>query len=100
AWNGNNPWFLGQQPGKCNLSRCRILPLRDLAKEINKSSICLHCLRRESRQDVAEIRTVELGVFVHLSGEEALAERAKRDEADAQLLESGQHLDFGTLRPQ
>ena len=43
---------------------------------------------------------VELGVLVDRAGEEALAERAERDEADAELLERRQDLLLGLAPPQ
>src|SRR5262245_40915693 len=64
ARNGNDPRLLGQEPGERDLSRGRLLPFSDLAKQINQGLIRSPSLRREARNDVAEIRTVERGVFV------------------------------------
>src|SRR5438093_1451513 len=34
AWDWNDPRFLSKQPGQRDLSRCRLLPLGDRAKQI------------------------------------------------------------------
>src|SRR5216684_3858572 len=72
AWDGNNPRLLGKQPGERYLSRCRLLPFCDLAKQINQGQIRFPGLRRKAREGVAEVGTVERRVFVDLSREEAL----------------------------
>src|SRR6266550_2816123 len=82
AWDGNNPRLLGKQPGERYLSRCRLLPFCDLAKQINQGQIRESCLRRKARDGVADVRTVERRVFVDLSREEALPQRAVGNEAD------------------
>ena len=46
----------------------------------------------EARDGVAEVAALELRVRVDRAGEEALAERAERDEADPELLERREHL--------
>ena len=50
--------------------------------------------------DVAEVRLVKRRVLVDLAGEEAFAERAERDEADAELLERRHDLRLGLSPPQ
>src|SRR6266496_4365426 len=83
-----------------DLSRRCLLPFRDLAKQINQGQIRLPSLRRKTRNDVAEVGTVERCVFVNLSREEALPQRAVWNEADAEFLESRQHFRFRASRPQ
>src|SRR5881628_2472096 len=39
ARDWNNPRLLGEQPGKRDLSRCRLLPLPDPAEQINQDLI-------------------------------------------------------------
>src|SRR6266849_5651537 len=85
--NRNDPWFLGQQPGERDLSRCRLLAFCDLAKQIDQSLIRFSSLWRKARDDVAEIGTVEGRVFVDLSCEEALPQWAKWNEADSEFLQ-------------
>src|SRR5262249_43083476 len=96
----NNPRFLGQQPGERDLGRRRLLPLGDLAEQINQGLIRLPSLRREARDDVAKVGTVECRVFVDLSCQEALTQRAEGNEADAQLLKGWQHFFLGFSPPQ
>jgi hypothetical protein len=59
AGDGNDPRLLRKQPCERDLSRCRLLPLCDLAKKINEREIGLPSLRRKARNNVAEVRTVE-----------------------------------------
>src|SRR4051812_39570030 len=71
AGDGNDPRLLRKQPGQRDLSRGRLLPLRDVAKQIDQPRIRLASVRREARDDVPEVRTVEGRVLVDLPGEEA-----------------------------
>src|SRR5439155_2115930 len=83
ARDRNNPRLLGKQPDERYLSRCRLLPFCDLSKQINQSLIRFPSLRRKARESVAEVGTVERSVFVNLSREEALTQRAVWNEADS-----------------
>jgi len=47
----------------------------------------------KTRNNVAEVSLVELGIFADLAGEEALAQRAEWNESDAEFLEC--RYDFG-----
>ncbi len=96
----SRPRLLGKQPGERYLSRCRLLPFCDLAKQINQGLIRLPSLRRKARENVAEVGTVERRVFVDLSREEALPQRAVWNEADAEFLEGRQHFHLRASRPQ
>src|SRR5947209_4780469 len=89
--NRHDPRLLGKQPGKCYLSRCRLLPFCDLAQQINQGQIRLPSLRRKTRDDVAEVGTVELRVLVDPSREEAFTQRTKWNEPDSEFLERWQH---------
>ena len=100
ARDRNDPRLLGQQPGERDLSRCRLLPFCDLAKQIDQGLIRFPSLRRKARDDVAEVGTVERRVFVDLSREEALAQRAEWNEADPEFLERRQHFLFRASPPQ
>ena len=64
----------------------------DLAEQIDQRLVRLAGLRREARDGAAEVGAVERRVLVDLAGEEALAQRAERDEADPEFLERRQHL--------
>src|SRR5262245_60785186 len=100
ARNWRDPRLLGKQPGERYLSRRRLLPFRDLAKQINQGLIRLPSLRRKAREDVAEVGTVERSVFVDLSREEAFPQRAIWNEADSEFLEGRQRFRFRPSRPQ
>src|SRR5947209_11826819 len=96
ARNRHDPRLLCEQPSERDLSGRRLLPLRDLAEQINQRLIRLPCLRREAREEVAEVRAVEGRVLVHLACEEALAEWAVGHEADTEFLAGRNHF---RLRP-
>ena len=88
----DDPRLLGEQPRERDLSRGRLLPFGDLAEQINQGVIRFSSLRREARNDVAKVGTVERSVFVDLSGEEALTKRTEWNEADSKFLERRQYL--------
>jgi hypothetical protein len=92
--------FRASKPGERDLGRRRILPRRDPAEQIHYSLIRFAGLRREARERVAEVGTVERGFFVDLAREEALAQRAERHEANAEFLERRQHFLLGIPRPE
>src|SRR5439155_14456690 len=96
ARDRHDPRPLSEQPGDRDLSRRRLLASGDLAEELDQSLVCLPGLRCEAGNDVAEIAAVERRVLRDRAGEEALAERAERDEADPELLEGRQYLLLGT----
>src|SRR5712691_10880646 len=100
AWDRYNPRLLRKQPGKRNLSRCRLFPLCDAAEQIDQGLICLESLRREARKGAAEVGTVELRAFVDLPREKALAQRAVRDKSDSEFLQGWYHFLFRSPRPQ
>ncbi len=58
AWDWNDPRLLGQQPRQGDLSGRRLLPLADLAEQINQGLIRLERLRSEAREGAAEVGTV------------------------------------------
>src|SRR5712691_9819822 len=94
AWDGNNPRLLSEQPSERDLSRRRLLSLRDLAEQINQSLVRFPRLRRKARESVAEIGTVECSVFVDLSREKAPTQRTVRNEADSEFFECRQYFRF------
>src|SRR2546429_805644 len=100
TWNWNDPRLLGQQPRERDLSDGRLLPLTDLAEQINQGLICLERLRRETRKGAAEVGTVEGRFLIHLSREKTLAQRAVSNEADAEFFERRYHFLFRSSRPQ
>ena len=99
AWNGDDPRLLSQQPGKCDLSRCRLLLFCHAAKQIDQGLIRLESLRCEARQSAAEVGAVKGRVFVDLARELAFAQRAIRDKSDAKFLKGRYHFRFRLSPP-
>ena len=97
AGDRNHPGLLGENPRNCDLGRCRVLPLGEVADHINYSLVRLAILCREARDNVAEIALVELRIFLYRSGEESLSERTERNESDAKLFECRQDFLFRAL---
>src|SRR5258708_36712517 len=100
AWDRYNPRLLGQQPRERDLSRCRLLSFRDAAEQINEGLIRLESVRREASQGATEVGTVELGAFVDLPRDKALAQGAVRDKPDSYFLQRWYKCVFGDHRPQ
>src|ERR1035441_3301589 len=92
ARDWNNPRLLRQQPSERDLSRRRLLPFSNGAKQINQGLIRLERLRREAREGAAEVGFIEGRFLVHLPREEALAQRAVGNEADSELFKGRYHL--------
>src|SRR5262245_6317682 len=100
ARDWHDPRLLGEQPGERYLSRRRLLPFSDLAEQINQGLIRFPGLRCKAREGVAEVGTVEGGVFADLSREEAPTQRAIWNEADPEFLEGRQSCRFRASLPQ
>src|SRR5437879_9284085 len=96
----NDPRLLRKQPSERDLSRCRLLPFCDFAKQINQRLIRFASLWGKARDDVAEIGAIELRIFGDLASEEALTKRAKGNESDPEFFEGWQHLLFRASPPQ
>src|SRR6266568_2176125 len=96
----NDPRLLGQQPCQRDLSRRRLLPFSNSAKQINQCLIRLERLRREARQHAAEVGTVEGRFLVYLPREKPLAQRTVGNEADAEFFEGRYHFLLRGSRPQ
>src|SRR5208283_3178801 len=90
----------GQQPRQRDLSRRRLLPFSNRAKQINQGLIRLERLRRKARQRAAEVGAVKLRVFVNFAGEKTLAQRAVGNEADAEFFEGRYYFLLRGSRPQ
>src|SRR5438046_9411761 len=87
AGNWNDPRLPGHQPCERDLGDGGLRPLTDLAEQINQGLICLERLRRETGKGATEVGTVESRFLIHLSREKTLAQRAVRNEADAEFFE-------------
>ena len=100
ARDWNDPGLLSEQPGECKLRGGRVLACGDFDQEVYQSLVCPPGLRRETRDDISEVRAAEGSVLVDLPGEETFAEGAKRNKANAEFLECWQHGDFRFSPPQ
>ena len=74
--------LLGKQPSKRELSRRRLLLLREFAEQINQSLVRFTVLRAKAWDGVAEIRVIDLRIFVDLAREKTLTKWAKWNESD------------------
>src|SRR5580692_6922102 len=90
----NDPRLLRKQPSQRNLSGCRLLPFCDVGKQSNQGLIRSSSFWGKARDDVAEIRAIELRILGDLAREKALAERAKWNESNAKFFEGRQHVLF------
>jgi RNA polymerase sigma-70 factor (ECF subfamily) len=67
ARNRNDPRLLCKQPSKRELSRCRLLLLREFAEQINQRLVRFTVLWVKAWDGVAEIRAIELRIFLDLA---------------------------------
>ena len=70
AWNRNDPRLLGKQPSKRELSRCHLPLFREFAEQINQRLV-------RAWDGVAEIRVIELRIFVDLACQKTLTDHAQ-----------------------
>ena len=80
--------------------RASFSSLRDLDYQINYGLVRFSVLRRKARNDVAEIRFVELRICVDFAGEEAFPQRTEGNKSDAEFLERRHHFRFRLSPPQ
>src|SRR5436305_5293967 len=100
AGDRHDPGLLGEEPGERDLGGRRALALRDAPEQVDQRPVRLPGLRGEAGDGVAEVGAVERGVLVDLAGEVALAQRAERNEADAERFESREDLRFRFSPPE
>jgi hypothetical protein len=96
----NNPRLLSKQPCDRDLGRRCLLLGGNFAEQANQRLIRFSGLRREAGDDVAEIGSVELGVFADRAREESLPQRTEWDKADPKLLKRRQNLLLRLSPPQ
>src|SRR6267154_365153 len=87
AWNRNDPRLLGKQPGKRELSRCHLPLFREFAEQINQRLVRFTVLRVKAWDGVAEIRVIELRIFVDLACQKTLTKRSKWNESDPEFFQ-------------
>jgi hypothetical protein len=75
------------------------MPSANPAQETDETLIDIALFRSKPRDGAADVAFIELRVSRDRAGKEALAERAKRDHADAEFLEHGKDLVLGLARP-
>src|SRR5260370_22597146 len=73
----NDPRLLRKEPSEGYLSRCRLLPFCDLAKQINQRLIRFSGFRLKVRDSGAEICAIEFCIFGDRASEQALSKSAK-----------------------
>src|SRR5215218_5287575 len=100
SWDWHDPGPLFQQPRKRDLRRSGLLAVCEGLQPLYEREVCLPVLLRESRNDVAEVSSVERRLVVDLAGEKPLTERAERHESDAELLERRKNFCLGLSPPQ
>src|SRR6266567_626228 len=90
--NRNNPWLLGQQPGKRNLRACCVLTFSNKTQSLNNPLIRFEILFVEARNDLAEVRVAEISVFFNGPSQESLAQRTEWHKADPEFLQRRKNL--------
>src|SRR6266853_1163235 len=96
----NDPRLLGKQPSKRELSRCHLPLFREFAEQINQRLVSFTVLRVKAWDGVAEIRLIELRIFVDLACQKTLAKRSKWNESDPEFLKRRQHHFFRLPPPE
>ena len=98
--NRHDPGLLRQQPSERNLRlRCFFL-FRDSSQRIDQCLVRFARFLGKARNDVAEVRLVELRFFRDGSGEEPLAQRAERHKPDTEFFQCRQDLFLRLAPPQ
>src|SRR5690349_12587755 len=100
AGNWHDPGLLSEQPGECDLSGRGFLALGHLTQQIHYRLIGFPRFWRKTRNDVAEIVSVEICFLVDCARQETFAERTERYKANAQFFQSGQYLLFRLAPPE
>src|SRR5207249_3451000 len=72
-WNRHDPRFLREQPRNGDLRPRHFLPRGDFAEHIDQRLVRLSRFRREARNYISKILTVELRLLVDRSREKAFA---------------------------
>src|SRR5215472_10937529 len=81
----HHPGLLRQHPCECKLCARDLLPVRKFAQHVHDLLVGLTSLLIETRNRVAEVVCRKRCALIDRAGQEALAKRAERDEADAEF---------------
>src|SRR5262249_23659938 len=100
ARNRHDVVALRHHPRQCELTRRAALVARDLRDLVDELQVVREVVALEPRRQPAEIVLREVVELLDLAGENAAAERAVRDEADAELAARGEHAVFWIAGPQ
>jgi len=100
AGDRHDPPLLGEQPGQRDLPRGGALGRGEGSHVVDDRGVHVSVLRGEAGDGPADVSLGEGRGGVDGPGEEALAERTERDEADSELGAGGQHLRLGVAGPQ
>jgi len=84
---------------ECDLRGC-LLPRCNGLYQIDQGHVGFEGVRSETGNVAPEIGLVERGVCIDFAREKSGAERAERDEPNAEFLQCGQHFRLGTAIPQ
>ena len=85
--NRHDPRLLREQPCQRNLRLGRLLLVGNLSERIDERRIRFSGFCGEARNDVAEVRLVELRLVGDCSCKEALTQRTEGDEPDTEFLQ-------------
>ena len=100
AWDGDDPRLLREGARRARSGQAlRPCAARSRPRSSTRRG-CLGVPPAGSGGSWRESRVLELGALVDRSGEKALAERAERDEADAELLQRREYLLLGLAPPE
>jgi hypothetical protein len=91
-----NPRLLSKQPSNRDLSRCCLLLVCKLPKQIDQCLVCFPCLGGKARDYVSEVGAIEFRILVDLAREESRAKRAERNEANSEFLDCRKNLRLRT----
>src|SRR5690349_17235001 len=100
AGNWNDPRFLGEQPGECDLRGRGVLLFGDSLQQINDRLVRFARLGRKPRHDVAKVGAIERRVLVDLSGKKAAAERTEWNKTNTEFFEHSKRFLFRPSPPQ
>src|SRR5262245_57144421 len=85
AGDRHNPRLLRQHPGQRDLRWRRMLLSSDLGEQVGDRLVGFERIRCKAREPASNVGATKAHVGVNLPGQEALPERAPRNEADPKL---------------
>src|SRR3954468_10039866 len=99
--DGDDPGLLSEEPGQGDLAGCRALAPGDAGEQVDDRLVVLQGVRCEAGDGAADVvARIEAGRRCDRAGQESLAQRAVRYEADAEFLAGGEDFLLGAAPPQ